>query len=159
MVTSHTYDEMPGYVDFDGVRRIDRADYATIAATALRDQTDLALVPGDGGTWVRTGHILRSAARAAPRLDTGSASVTIGRAGFNQWRAVERGAALGLTLPERRGRVIVVSRDAVLHDSLVDGNEVYAPAGSYMFFAGMAGDAFRVREIPARCVQRRGCGT
>lgn len=58
-------------------------------------------------------------------------------------------AAFRLTRPDRGGRVIVVSCDAVLHDSLVDGNEVYASAGSYMFFAGVAGDTFRVSEIPA----------
>ena len=149
MVTSHSYKEMPGYVDFDGVRRIERADFAATAATALRDQTDLALVPGDGGTWVRTGNVLRSAARSAPRLDTGSASVTIGRAGFNEWRAVGQGAALRFALPGSRGRVIVVTRDAVLYDSLVDGRQVYAPAGSYVFFAGVAGDTFRVSENPA----------
>lgn len=98
---------------------------------------------------MRTGNILRSNAPSAPRLDTGSASVTIGRAGFNEWRAVGRGAALRFALPESRGRVIVVTRDAVLYDSRVDGNEVYAPAGSYVFFAGVAGDTFRVGENPA----------
>lgn len=45
MVTSHSYKEMPGYVDFDGVRRIERDDFAATVATTLRDQTDLALVP------------------------------------------------------------------------------------------------------------------
>jgi len=30
MVTAPTYKRMPGYVDFDGVRRIERADYAGI---------------------------------------------------------------------------------------------------------------------------------
>jgi hypothetical protein len=32
-----------------------------------------------------------------------------------------------------------------LYDSRVDGDEVYAPAGSYVFFAGVAGDTFHVR--------------
>lgn len=81
--------------------------------------------------------------------DAGSASVTIGRAGFSEWRAVGGGAALQFALPGSRGRVIVVTRYAVLYDSLVDGNEVYAPAGSFVFFAGVAGDTFRVSENPA----------
>ncbi|MEO8506875.1 MAG: hypothetical protein ABI593_04525 [Betaproteobacteria bacterium] len=67
MVTSYSYDEVPDWVAFDGVRRIERADYAT---TALRDQTDLTLVSGVGGTWVRTGHILRLAARAGSHSST-----------------------------------------------------------------------------------------
>jgi CubicO group peptidase (beta-lactamase class C family) len=149
MVTSHSYDELPGYVDFKGVRKIERTDYAGMAATMLRDQTDLVLLPGDGGTWVKTGQILWSAATAAPKLDTGSASVTIGGAGFNEWRAIGQGAALRFVPPDSRGRVIIVTRDEMLHDNLVDGNDAYAPEGSYIFFAGAAGDTFRVYEIPA----------
>ena len=123
---------------------IERADFATMAATAVRDQTGLALVPGKGSPWVRTGHGLRSSARAAPRLAPGAASVTIGDDNFNEWRAVGTGAVLGFTLPAR-GRILVLTRDAVLYDSRVDGNAVYAPAGSYVFFAGVAGDTFHIR--------------
>ena len=144
IVISSTHKELPGYVDFGGIRRIERADFATMAGTAVRDQTDLALVPGKGGPWVRTGHVLRSAARTAPGLATGAASVTIGDDNLNEWRAVGTGAVLGFTLPAR-GRILVLIREAVLYDSRVDGNDVYAPAGSYVFFAGVAGDTFHIR--------------
>ena len=144
IVISQSHEALPGYVDFGGVRRIERADLATMAATAVRDQTDLTLVAGQGGPWVRTAYVLRSSARSAPRLPTGAASVTIGDDGLNEWRAVGTGAVLGFTLPAK-GRVLLVTRDAVLYDSRVDGAEVYAPAGSYVFFAGVAGDTFHVR--------------
>jgi hypothetical protein len=49
IVISSSHKELPGYVDFAGIRRIERADFATMAATAVRDQTDLAFVPGKGG--------------------------------------------------------------------------------------------------------------
>jgi hypothetical protein len=54
-----------------------------------------------------------------------------------------------VTLPEGRSRVIVAASDTVLHDSLVDGNELYAPAGSYVFFAASPGAVFRVDDMPA----------
>ena len=54
-------------------------------------------------------------------------------------------AVLGFTLPAR-GRILVLAPDAaVLYDSRVDGPDVYAPAGSYVFFAGVAGDTFHIR--------------
>ena len=48
-----TYDELPRYIDFAGVRRIERPDFAAMAGTALRDQTDRELI---GSGWLRTGH-------------------------------------------------------------------------------------------------------
>ena len=149
MMTSHTYKELPGYVDFDGVRKIERADFAGIAATAIRDQSDLALVPVDGKLWMSLANVLRSPARDAPKLEAGSTSVTIGPAGYNEWRAVDKGVALRFVLPDARSRVIVAASDTVVHDSLVDGHEVFAPAGSYVFFAGRPGQTFGVSEIPA----------
>ncbi len=147
MLISRTYLKLPGYVDFDGVRRIENGEHAGIAATALRDQSELTLVPVGGEVWVRTANILRSPAREVPRLQPGAA-VSIGTTGYNEWRSVESGVALRFVLPAAGGRVIVVTRDAVLHDSLLDGNDVYAPAGSYVFFAGAPGDAFEVSEVP-----------
>jgi hypothetical protein len=73
--------------------------------------------------------------------------MTIGPDGYNEWRAVAQGTILRFRMPGARARVIIAAADAVLHDSLVDGNEAYAPAGSYVFFAGAPGDTLRVTEI------------
>jgi hypothetical protein len=97
---------------------------------------------------MRNANVLRSPARDAAKLQTGTTTVTIGRAGYNEWRAVDRGAVLRFVLPDARSRVIVAASHTVVHDSLVDGDEVYAPAGSYVFFAGSPGQAFGVSEIP-----------
>lgn len=137
------YEELPGYVDFRGVRRIERPDFAAMAATALRDQSDMDFVEGTGGGVLRTGHYLWSPARTAGRLPMASSTVTIGADGFNEWRAVDADAVVGFTLPAK-GRVIVVSHDATLYDSIVDSGSVRAPAGSYVFFAGATGDVFQV---------------
>jgi CubicO group peptidase (beta-lactamase class C family) len=154
MVTSRAYKELPGYVDLLGVRRIERPDLAVIAATALRDQNDLALVRVDGEIWTRAANVLRSPASKTPPLTSGSASVTIGAEGYNEWRAVAQGMILRFDLPGARTRVAVVAADTTLYDSLVDGNEVYAPEGSYLFFAGAPGDTLRVTEVAAAATAR-----
>ena len=141
--TLRSYEDLPGYVDFRGVRRIDRPDFAAMAATAIRDQSDLDFVEGKGGGFMRTGHYLWSAARTAGRLPAATSTITIGTDGFNEWRAVDAGGVLNFTLPAK-GRVIVVTQSATLYDSIVDSGAVHAPAGSYVFFAGAAGDGFQV---------------
>ena len=138
-----SYEELPGYVDFRGVRRIERPDFAAMAATAIRDQSDLDFVEGKGGGLMRTGHYLWSAAGTAGRLPVARSTVTIGADGFNEWRAVDAGGVLNFTLPAK-GRVIVVTLGATLYDSIVDSGAVHAPAGSYVFFAGATGDVFQV---------------
>lgn len=143
MATSRTYPDLPGYVNLEGVRRIERADFAAIAATALRDQSSLALVTIDGKVGVRTANVLRSRASDAPPLGSTPAAVRIGAGGYNEWRAVTEGMAL-LFAPPAGGRVVIAAADSVIHDSLVDGNEAYAPAGSFVFFAGAPGAVFRV---------------
>jgi len=61
----------------------------------------------------------------------------------------DKPATLRFALPDGRGRVMVAAPNRVLHDSLVDGNEAYAPAGSYVLFAGAPGDTLRISEIPS----------
>jgi CubicO group peptidase (beta-lactamase class C family) len=138
-----TFDELPGYVDFNGVRRVERSDFAAVAGTALRDQTDLEVINGSDDYSLRTGHLLWSSARRFGQLPAGSSTISIGAGGFNEWRALNAGAMLGFALPAK-GRIMVVSPDATLYDSIVDGGAVYAPAGSYIFFAGAVGEVFRV---------------
>ncbi|MES2584304.1 MAG: serine hydrolase domain-containing protein [Pseudomonadota bacterium] len=141
--TLKSYEELPGYVDFRGVRRIERPDFAAMAATAIRDQSDLDFVEGKGGGFMRTGHYLWSPARTAGRLPQAPSTVTIGADGFNEWRAVEAGGLLNFKLPAK-GRVIVVTEGTTLYDSIVDSGAVHAPPGSYVFFAGATGDVFQV---------------
>ncbi len=138
-----SYEELPGYVDFRGVRRIERPGFAAMAATAIRDQSDMDFVEGKGGGFMRTGHYVWSPARIAGRLPMARSTVTIGADGFNEWRAVDAGGMLNFKLPAK-GRVIVVTLGATLYDSIVDSGAVYAPAGSYVFFAGATGDVFQV---------------
>jgi len=145
MATSHLYEELPGYVSLEGVRRVVRSDFASIAATALREQNDLMLFAVEGKVWMRTANVIRSRARDVAQLARDTTTVTIGPDGYNEWRAVARGSVLRFRMPDR-GRVVITAADTVIHDSLVDGNEAYAPAGSYVFFAGARGDTLRITE-------------
>jgi hypothetical protein len=146
MATSRTYEELPGYVNLDGVRRVARSDFATAAATTLRDQNDLASFSVEGKVWMRAANVLRSRARDIPTLGAGHDSMKIGSDGHNEWRAVANATVLRFRIPDR-GRVVITAADSVLFDSLVDGDEAYAPQGSYVFFAGARGDALGITEI------------
>ena len=72
MATSRIYEELPGYVNLEGVRRVVRPDFAAIAATALRDQNDLALFSVEGKAWMRTANVLRSRARDVAQIAPGT---------------------------------------------------------------------------------------
>lgn len=141
---SYVYEELPGYVDFDGIKKIEADNFASIAATAFRDQTELLLFSGNGKTWAKSGFFLFSKADGIPVVKGGSTIVKIGSDNYNEWLKLEKGAVLSFEKPEN-GRIIVSNRDAVLFDSSADSGEIYAPAGSYVFCAGMKGDIFRIR--------------
>jgi CubicO group peptidase (beta-lactamase class C family) len=142
-ISSSIYKELPGYVDFMGIKKIERADFAGIAATAFRDQTELFIFSKNGKTWAKSGIFLFSTADGIPKVKDDATSVKIGDDNYNEWLTLEKGAVLSFEKPEG-GRVIVSTQEAVLFDSVLDSGEIYAPAGSYVFCAGTAGDVFRV---------------
>jgi CubicO group peptidase (beta-lactamase class C family) len=142
--SSSAYEELPGYVDFDGIKKIETDNFASIAATAFRDQTELLLFTGQGKTWAKSGFFLFSKADGIPRVKGGSTSIKIGNDNYNEWLILEKGALLSFEKPEN-GRIIVSNKDAVLFDSSIDSGEIYAPAESYVFCAGTKGDIFRIR--------------
>ena len=134
---------LPGYVDFIGIKKIEQTDFAGIAATAFRDQTELLLFSKKGVTWAKVANYLFSIADGFPNIGTGVTSVKIGDDNYNEWLKVDKGMLISFEKPEG-GRVIISTPDAVLFDSIVDSGEIYAPAGSYIFCAGTAGDAFNI---------------
>jgi len=140
---SSTFKALPGYVELAGIKRIERSDFASSAATEFRDQTDLLLFSRNGKTWAKAGIFLLSTTDGIPNVKSGETVVRIGAEGYNEWLKVEKGALLSFRKPEN-GRIIVSNPEAVLFDSTIDSGEIYAPAGSYIFCAGAAGEVFRV---------------
>jgi CubicO group peptidase (beta-lactamase class C family) len=134
----------PGYIDFGGIKKVEGPDFARIAATAFRDQSDLRLFDKDGVTWARLYDMLYSPASPTQALVLGANSVTIGAEGNNEWLVLDEGSILSFQAPAA-GRILVFSPDnKLLYCSTIDSGEVYAPADSYVELAGYVGDTFIV---------------
>ncbi|MDD5234356.1 MAG: serine hydrolase [Syntrophales bacterium] len=141
--TAFTYPELPGYVDLGGIKKIESDDFASIAATALRDQSELYLFRKGGETWAKEANFLFSSADGVRKAAGGANRIVIGKDGFNEWLKIEKGAILRMEMP-RKGRVLVGNTEDALYDSVVDSGEVYVPAGTYVLCAGAPGDVFTI---------------
>lgn len=144
MERSSVSPDLPGYVFCFGLQRVEDLEYASIAATAFRDQTALRLFRKDGEIRAQNGFFTLSRADEAKELAEGANSVVIGPDGENEWRRVGHTMILTFARPEK-GRVLVVDPDedaALLYDSIVDDGEFLAPEGTYIFCAGAPGDEF-----------------
>lgn len=142
------YKDLPGYVYFRGLKRIDSPDFAGMPFDAIRDQTELTLFEKNGTTWAWISDMLYSPAQSASPLKSGDNYVKIGGDGYNEWLSAEEDMVLSFAKPER-GRIIIFSSDdAVLYDSVVDTGCAYAAKGSYIECAGYAGDVFTVKAEP-----------
>lgn len=143
-IKSSTFEALPGYVDFVGIKEIKSPDFAGMPSGAIRDQTELTLIDMNGTTWAQVSEILYSLADVADTLKGGSKTVAIGANGFTEWLKVEGGLIISFEKPDK-GRVIVFSTDgAAKYDSAVDDGDVYVPKGSYVELVGNPGDLFRV---------------
>jgi CubicO group peptidase (beta-lactamase class C family) len=139
------YKDLPGYVVFQGVKRIDSPEFAGMPFDSIRDQTELTLFEKSGVTWAWVSDLLYSPAESAVPLKPGETSVKIGAHGYNEWLATKEGMVLSFAKPER-GRIIIFSSDDnATYDSALDAGEVYVTKGSYIEYAGFAGDVFTVR--------------
>ena len=141
-VVSHAIPALPGYIDFDGIKKVQSPTTAIPAANYSRDQTELSLVDKAGQTWAFLSYKWMSPAEAAPSLRRGETSLTIGGEGYNEWLIAGEDLSLSFGKPER-GRVIVFSPErSPIYDSVLDEGKVRVGAGSLIEVAGMPGDAF-----------------
>jgi CubicO group peptidase (beta-lactamase class C family) len=154
-VKSLLYKDMPGYVVFGGVKKIDSDKFAGMPFDAIRDQTELTLFERNGATWAWVSDLLYSPTEIVAELKTGENSIKIGDSGYNEWLRVNEGMFLRLTKPER-GRIIIFSSDdTVIYDSALDTGDVYAAKGSYIEFAGFAKDVFTVKANPTAAGEKK----
>jgi len=144
LVTSSNIDALSGYIDFIGIKKVQGPDFAAIAGTALRDQTELFLFEKEGDTWARVSDMIWSPVTYAKNAVEGENLLIIGKDGYNKWLNIIKESILSFKNPPE-GRIILYSPDeAVLYDSIVDSGEVYVPAGSLMEAAGEVGEIFNV---------------
>ncbi|MCX5806421.1 MAG: serine hydrolase [Proteobacteria bacterium] len=149
------YKDLPGYVVFGGVKKIDSAEFAGMPFDSVRDQTELTLFEKNGATWAWVSDILYSPAENAAALKTGENSIKIGRDGYNEWLKANEGMVLSFTKPEQ-GRIIIFSPDdTTTYDSALDTGDAYAARGSYIEFAGFANDVFTVKARSAATGEKK----
>jgi hypothetical protein len=148
LAKSLLYKDLPGYVDFIGLKRIDTPEFAGMPFDAIRDQTELTLFEKNGDTWAWVSDLLYSPAQSAAALKAGENSVKIGGAGYNEWLVAKEGMVLSFTKP-KQGRIIIFSSDdTTTYDSALDTGDAYAAKGNYIEFAGFANDVFTVKVKP-----------
>jgi CubicO group peptidase (beta-lactamase class C family) len=144
LITSSVLTDLPGYIDFYGLKRINSPVFAGMVSDGIGDQTELTLLYGNGRTWAQVSDMLYSPIDTAMPLGTGDKTVTIGNDGYNEWFRAE--ADLVLKVKKLDGaRVIVFSPEAsVVYDSVVDKDEVFVTAGSMIELAGMPGEVLEI---------------
>jgi len=141
---SQTLAELPGYVDFGGIKLVKSPDFAGMAVGSIRDQTELTLIKRDGTTWARLSEYLFSPVSAAVVFKRGNRSVTIGTSGYSEWLKAGEGLMLSFEKPDH-GRVVVYSAQGEpLYDSALDTGNTYAAKGSLIEFAGEPGAVFKI---------------
>lgn len=146
LVKSLVYKELPGYVDFSGLKRIETPEFAAMPFDAIRDQTELALLDKDGKTWAQVSSLLYSQVESAKAMKAGENTVKINNLGQTEWLKADDEMILSFIKPERC-RIIVFSPDrAAKYDSIVDTGDVYVTKGSFIECAGFAGDVFTVKS-------------
>jgi CubicO group peptidase (beta-lactamase class C family) len=146
---SWLYKDLPGYVVFQGIKRIESPEFAGMPFDSMRDQTELTLFEKDGNTWAWVSDMLYSPTESAVALKTGENSVKIGSAGYSEWLAANENMVLSFTKPQR-GRIIIFSSDdTTTYDSAIDTGDAFAAKGSYIESAGFANDVFTIKAKPA----------
>jgi CubicO group peptidase (beta-lactamase class C family) len=149
MVKSLVYKELPGYVDFMGVKRIETPEFAAMPFNAIRDQTELAILHRGDAVVVQASDMVYSPAEYAKAMKTGESTVKIDSLGQTEWMKADDAMIVSFVKP-KQGRIIVFSPDrAVKYDSAVDTGDLYVTKGSFVECAGLAGDVFTIRGISA----------
>ncbi|MBA4418177.1 MAG: serine hydrolase, partial [Syntrophus sp. (in: bacteria)] len=84
-VKSLLYKDLPGYVAFLGVKKIDSPEFAGMPFDSVRDQTELTLFEKNGAIWAWVSDLLYSPAERTVALKSGQNTVKIGGDGYNEW--------------------------------------------------------------------------
>jgi len=143
VISSSQIPDLPGYVNFSGVKLVKSATHAGMPIKYMRDLTELVLYERDGATWAWLSGAVYMPMELAVSMAAGANAVTIGTEGLNEWLTVGFDAILHFDVPDK-GRVIVFDVRGGIYDSLVDSGDVYAPAGSLIELIGMPCDVFGV---------------
>ena len=144
MTVSRLVTSLPGYIEFDGIKKVQSPLFASMAIGSSRDLSELRLVAKGGRMWAWSGGSLYMPADLAPTLTSGTTTGRIESDGYNQWLKVGEDSLLNVASPAG-GRIVLLGPDGrVLYDNVMDKGAVFAPSGSYVELAGKPGDVFTV---------------
>jgi len=142
---SSIYRDLPSYVYFRGIKRIDSTEFAGMTFDAIRDQTELTLFEKNGTTCAWVSDLLYCPADASAALKEGENQVKIGSEGYNEWLVAQKNMVLSFTKP-KNSRVIVFSSDgSATYDSVIDKGDVYVARGDYIECVSRPNDVFKVK--------------
>lgn len=144
-LVSYQIDELPGYVDLEGLHVIDAPDHAGMPVTAMRDLMEIQLYEREGSMWLWHSGAHYMPVELATNLQTGDNKLTIGAEGLNEWGRNEVDLIATFSVPDS-GRVLVFS-SGVLYDSLTDEGPVFIPEGSLIEVVGEPEDEFVVSLV------------
>jgi len=146
IITPYFPADLPGYVEFYGMKRIESDDYAGYAVSSVSDLNEMTLFGKDGLEYVQLSEMLYSPAELAGVLHADETEVTIGADGYNEWLIADADCQIQFTQPENN-RLIVYNDDGVVFDSLLYKTaETDIQKGSYLQIIGYAGDTTVIRS-------------
>lgn len=145
VVLSRIFEDLPGYVDLEGLLRVDSSEAAGMPVDNIRDLSELSLVDREGTTWVQLSDVLLSPASQALPLKTGSTTLTIGPEGLSEWRVVREGMVLAFDLPSEARLLVFSPEGKPLLDSLMDPGPRWVDKGSLVEFLSGPGTQAELR--------------
>lgn len=144
LVKSFSYRELPGYIDFHGIKKIITPLSAGMPFDAIRDQTELTLFNKNNTMWARVSDLLYSPAAEAKILKVGNNVVKIRKTDCNEWFVTKKDMVLSFIT--NQGRIIIFSSDgAIKYDNFIDKGDIYVAKGSYVELAGFSNATFTIR--------------
>ena len=151
---SFLYKDLPGYVFFLGLKKIDSPRFAGMPFDSIRDQTEMTLFDKDGMTWAWASDLLYSPAETAQTLKSGDNAAKIGPDGLNKWFTTSEDVVVSFTKPTA-GRITIFAPDeSIIYNSVINTGDVYVPKGSFIECAGLADDAFVIKAVTRTAAAR-----
>jgi len=145
VITALYNSKLPGYVDFNGPKKIDSPDFAGMAFDIVRDQKELTLLDVNGETWAQLSEMIYSPINTAMPLEIGNnEKITIEKNGYSEWLQADTDMVLEVKKPDRARVIIFAPDSSIYYDSVIDKGDVFVKAGSLIELAGMPGDVMEV---------------
>ena len=144
IATARLLPELPGYLDFGGIKKITSPTTAGVSLASVRDANELILFTEQNQVTAWISGLLFTQAELTVPLQHGNNNITISRSGNNEWRKLSHNAILQFAAPVHARIIVFSPTDSILYDSAVDQGEVVAPAGSFVEVAASSGEAVQI---------------